>query len=93
MFDVAEMLRRRLGAAASRAPRRQLPDVMVRLAALFNPAARQALPELGKIKAASSEKARRELGWSPRANEEAIAATAESLLRFGLVATPASARS
>jgi hypothetical protein len=25
------------------------------------------------------------LGWSPRSNEDAVAASAESLLRFGLV--------
>ena len=58
---------------------------MVRLAALRDPAIKQILPELGKIKNATSEKAKRMLGWSPRSNEEAIVATAESLVRLGLL--------
>jgi dihydroflavonol-4-reductase len=43
------------------------------------------LPQLGKVKNATSEKAQRLLGWAPRSNEEAIVATAESLLRLGLL--------
>ena len=66
-------------------PTRQLPDWLVRIGASFNPLARQAVPELGKRKNASSEKARRMLGWAPRSNEDAIVATAESLQRLGLL--------
>jgi hypothetical protein len=43
------------------------------------------LPELGKVKNGSGEKARRLLGWAPRSREDAIAATGESLLRLGLL--------
>ena len=43
------------------------------------------LPELGKKKNASGEKARRLLGWAPRSNDEAILTTAESLARLGLL--------
>jgi len=87
MLDIAKVLRRRMGAAARRVPTRQLPDWLVRVAAWFSPLARQAVPELGKSKNASSEKARRMLGWAPRSNEDAIVATAESLQRLGLFAT------
>jgi dihydroflavonol-4-reductase len=66
-------------------PTRQLPDWLVRVAALFDPAVRQFTPELGKVKNATSDKARRLLGWAPRSNAEAIVATAESLLRLGLL--------
>ena len=66
-------------------PTRELPNWVVRLAALRDPAIKQILPELGKIKNATSEKAKRMLGWSPRSNEEAIVATAESLVRLGLL--------
>ena len=69
-----------MGAAAKRVPTRQLPDWLVRLAALVDPAVKQIVPELGKAKNATNEKARRMLGWAPRSNEEAIVATAESLL-------------
>ena len=85
MVDIARILRRRLGASARKVPRLQLPDWLVRLAAKRDASVRQVLPLLGVIRNATSEKARRVLGWSSRSNEDAVAATAESLLRFGLV--------
>ena len=85
MLDMAKVLRSRLGDAAKRVPTRQVPDWLVRIAALRDPAVRQVLPELGKIKNATNEKARRLLAWAPRPNEEALVATAESLLRLGLL--------
>lgn len=86
--DMASILRQRMGDAARRVPTRQLPDWMVRLAALADPTVRQIVPELGKYKNATSAKARRMLGWSPRSNADALVATAESLLRLGLLKTP-----
>jgi dihydroflavonol-4-reductase len=85
MLDIAKLLKRRMGESARRVPTRQLPDWVLRIAAIFNPTVRQILPELGKRKSASGEKAIRLLGWTPRSNEEAIVATAESLLRLGLL--------
>lgn len=85
ILDVATILRERMGAAAAKAPTRQLPDWLVRLAALRDPAVKQFIPELGRIKHATGEKARRLLGWHPRSAEDAIVATAESLIRLGLV--------
>ncbi len=64
---------------------RQLPDWLVRIAAMREPALKLILPELGKTKNATNEKARRMLGWAPRSNEESIIATAESLVRLGLL--------
>ena len=74
-----------MGASAKRVPTRQLPDWLVRVAAIRDPAVKQILPELGKMKNATNEKARRMLGWAPRSSEEAIVATAESLMRLGLL--------
>jgi nucleoside-diphosphate-sugar epimerase len=85
MVDIARVLRSRMGAAARRVPTRKVPDWLVRVAALRDPAVRQILPELGKPKRASSEKARRLLGWSPRPYEESVVDTAESLVRLGLL--------
>jgi dihydroflavonol-4-reductase len=48
-------------------------------------AVQQILPELGKFKNGSNEKARRVLGWSPRSREDAVVATAESLVALGLL--------
>jgi nucleoside-diphosphate-sugar epimerase len=84
-LDIAKILKKHFGAAAKRVSTRQLPSWMVRAAALFDPAVKLILPELGKEKNATNEKARRVLGWSPRTSEESIVATAESLMRLGLL--------
>ena len=83
--DIAKVLKERMGEAGKKVPTRQLPNWLVRLAALRDPAVKQILPELGKLKNGSNEKAKRLLGWTPRAPEEAIVATAQSLLDFGLL--------
>ncbi len=83
--DIALALRARLGAAARRAPTRELPNWLTRLVGHVSPSVAQLVPELGKPKNASGEKASRLLGWAPRSREDAIAATAESLLRLGLL--------
>ncbi len=85
MRDIAKILKSRMGAAAKRVPTWQLPYWLVRLAALRDPAVKLIIPELGKVKNATNEKARRMLAWSPRSNEESIVATAESLVRLGLL--------
>ncbi len=85
VLEMARVLKARLGAAARRVPTRQLPNWLVRLAAIPDPAVRQILPELGKRKNATSQKAQRLLGWTPRSREDALVATAESLLRVGLL--------
>jgi dihydroflavonol-4-reductase len=89
--EISLLLKARMGSAAARAPTQVMPDWMVRLAALFSPALAQVVPELGKIKRISSEKARRVLGWTPRSNADALVATAESLLRLGLLRDSAKA--
>jgi nucleoside-diphosphate-sugar epimerase len=85
MLDIAKVLKDRMGASAKRVPTRQLPNWLVRLAAMRDPAVKQILPELGKRKNATNEKAKRMLGWTPRSSEESIVATAESLVRLGLL--------
>ncbi|WP_174236098.1 aldehyde reductase [Rhodanobacter sp. L36] len=92
MIDVANVLRKRMGDSARKVTRRVLPNWVVRLGALADPAMRGAVPLLGRNMNATSEKAVRLLGWSPRPREEAIVATAESLVRFGLVAGAKEAR-
>jgi dihydroflavonol-4-reductase len=85
ILEMARILRERMGAAAARVPTRQLPDWLVRLAALWDPGVRTIATELGKRKNADHDKAARLLGWSPRPDPDAIVATAESLGRFGLL--------
>lgn len=83
--QIARVLKSRMGAAGRRVPTMELPDFLVRIAAMRDPAVQQILPELGKRKNGSNEKARRVLGWQPRSNEECLIATAESLVRLGLL--------
>jgi nucleoside-diphosphate-sugar epimerase len=93
LLAISKVLRARMGPAAKKAPTRELPDWVVRIVGIVDPTARQIVPELGKMKNGTNEKAKRVLGWAPRSNEEAIVAAAESLVRLGLLkdsAKPAS---
>ena len=85
MQGIAQVLKARMNGAAKRVPTRQLPNWLVRIASLRDPAVKQILPELGKRKNATNAKAKRLLGWNPRTNEESIVSTAESLVRLGLL--------
>lgn len=84
--ELAAMLREALPPERARkVPRRELPNVLVRVAARFDGSLKQLTPELGHRKEATNAKARRVLGWDPRSDREATVATAESLLALGLV--------
>jgi dihydroflavonol-4-reductase len=85
LADVANVLKQRMGPAGGKVSTRVLPNWLVRLGALKDPALRGAVPLLGLNLNATSEKAMRLLGWSPRSCEDAIVATAESLVRLGLL--------
>ena len=78
MADVAAILRERLGPAAAKVPKRQIPDFLVRAMALVDPAARSVVGQLGQKVEVSSAKARA-LGWEPRPVEETIADCGRSL--------------
>ncbi|GAM98021.1 NADPH-dependent methylglyoxal reductase [alpha proteobacterium U9-1i] len=83
--DIARVLKQRLGRAAARVPTRELPNWLVRIAAMRDPAVAQMLPELGKLKHASNDKAKRVLGWNPRSAEDSAIATAESMIALKLL--------
>ncbi|WP_255950140.1 SDR family oxidoreductase [Streptomyces odontomachi] len=82
---IALTLRERLGEAAAKAPTRSAPAWLLRLLATVRPPLRETVPQLGVVRRASHAKARRELDWVPRSNEDAVVATAESLVRLGLL--------
>jgi nucleoside-diphosphate-sugar epimerase len=89
MGEIGAVLRDRLGEAASKVPTRTVPNLLVRGMALFDPGIRTVVDGLGKRTELSSEKARSSLGWAPRPVEDTIAETGESLIRTGVVRTPA----
>lgn len=83
LSDIARILREGLGEAAKKVPTRKLPDIIVRLVGLFDPAVRGQLFELGKVRQPSSKKAEAELGWSYRSAKETLIDTAISLKAVG----------
>jgi nucleoside-diphosphate-sugar epimerase len=85
LVDLARLLKARLGARGAKIPTKELPNWMVRLVALGDKEVAQIVPELGVAKSATAEKARRLLGWTPRSNEEAAVASAESLIKLGMI--------
>jgi nucleoside-diphosphate-sugar epimerase len=82
LVDIAQMLKSRLGAAAKKVTTRKLPSLAVRVAAPLDAEARLIVPELDWRKNATNNKARRLLGWAPRSTEDAIIASAKSLLKL-----------
>lgn len=82
---IAVALKSRLGDKANKVPTRVLPNFLLRIAGYFDSTVAMIVPELGKFKNATNEKARSVLGWQPRSAEDAIVATAESLEQFGLL--------
>ena len=65
LSDIARALKHGLGETARRVSTRELPNWMVKIASIFDSAVRNFVPELGKPKNATAEKAKRLLGWSP----------------------------
>jgi len=84
MKDMAKILKQGLGDKARKVPSMSIPDFLVRLFAVFDPVVRTQLFNLGKRRLVSSDKARRELGWTTRPVPETIVDTAKSLQAQGL---------
>lgn len=85
LVDIARVLKERMGPAGAKVSTKALPNLLIRTMALTNPAMKGLVPLLGARLDASGEKAQRLLGWAPRSREDAILASAESLLRLGLI--------
>ncbi|MEY8761020.1 SDR family oxidoreductase [Chryseobacterium tongliaoense] len=85
MLDIAKILKRNLGEVAAKVPTKEMPNWIVRTAAIFNPSLRMLATLLGKYAETSGDKAKQLLNWSPRSSEEAVMATANSMLELGLI--------
>ena len=78
--EVAEILRRHLGADAAKVPTRRIPNFVMRAVALADPSVRSVVGDLGERTTFSLENAERRVGWSPRPVQETIVDCARSLL-------------
>ncbi len=85
MIDVADLLRANLGDKAKKVPTRKMPDWLLKLFALVRPELKQLVAELGNVRGGDSGHAMQTLGWTMRKPEEAILATAHSLIERGIV--------
>lgn len=83
--EVAMTLKQRLPEVAKRTKTRVLPNFLLRIVAIFDSQVALVVPSLGKRLDCTNEKAKKVLGWQPRSREDAIVATAESLVKLGLV--------
>lgn len=83
--EEAKILQKHLGSAAKKVSSREMPNFLVRFLALFIKSLRMPATFLGKSTACSNAKAKNLLGWQPRSAEEAIVATAKSMVELGLV--------
>jgi nucleoside-diphosphate-sugar epimerase len=83
--QVAMVLKERLPNASKKVTTMQLPNFLLRVLAWFDEEIASVAPALGKKADCTNEKAKRVLGWEPISKEDAIVATAESLIKLGFV--------
>ena len=83
--EFAGILHRNFSGRGYQVPTAVLPDILVRLIALFMPKLRHVANQLNWNYSISTEQARRVLGWQPRAYETTIVEMGESLIEHGLL--------
>ncbi|CCG84695.1 protein of unknown function [Taphrina deformans PYCC 5710] len=84
LLDMSNMLRTNLGAQASKAPTRQMPNFLVKFLGLFMTQLKDTASEIGIVREFDNSKAKA-LGWTPRSNEESIISCAKALLNGGSI--------
>ncbi len=83
--EAADVLRKEIPAYDKKIPKRKVPDWALRLMAMFQPIYRQTVTELGRTRKASNAKASRVLGVKFRTAQEALIASAKSLIDLKVV--------
>jgi nucleoside-diphosphate-sugar epimerase len=85
IIEVGKIIREKRPQNAKKVPTMSVPNIAVRVLSWFDPPLKQILPILGNDSSCSNEKAKKQLGWKPRSMEESVLATADSLVKFGIV--------
>jgi dihydroflavonol-4-reductase len=83
-IDMMRPIKARLGENARKVPSRELPNFMIKLIGLFDPAARGIVPELGHFMKVDNSRTRRALGMEFIPVTESRPAMAQSLVDLGL---------
>jgi nucleoside-diphosphate-sugar epimerase len=84
-LDIARIIKAKRPEHAKKVGTVQLPNLLLRVAAMFDVSIRQMLPELGRLMQISNDKAKNRLEWAPRSTEESILDTVDSLVQGGLL--------
>jgi len=84
-LDMMRPIKAQLGANAKKVPSFELPNFMIRLVALFDPAARSIVPDLGEELHIDNSRTRKALGIEFMGVNESAPAMARSLVDLGLV--------
>ena len=87
--EIGEILREAFPAFGDRIPKRVLPDVLVRLLALFDRSLRSVTPNLGHVVRADTSYVTEITGVSFRPSGEAVREAARSMIECGVVSPPA----
>lgn len=85
MLDMARAIKASLGPFARKVPTRPMPDWVLRMIAIFDPVARQAVHDLGRWYGVDNSQTRRALKMEFIPASKAASDMAESLVRLGVV--------
>jgi len=85
ILDMSKALRAKVPELAKKTPTREVPNFLVRLVALWDEQAALITGDLGMKRSITNEKAKSIFGWQPIPAADALAATAESLAKLGLL--------
>lgn len=84
--DMTRAIKAKLNVAdTKKVPTKQLPNFIIKIIALFDPAARSIVPELGRQSVMDNSRTRKALGMEFMPVSESAPAMAQSLVEFGLV--------
>ncbi len=83
--ELAEIIRTHFPDRSKKVPSGTIPSWAVHVFATFNPPLKAILPELGKLRNISNEQMRTVLGIEPISAEEAVTASAKSLIELGVI--------
>mgnify|MGYP005734649165 CR=1 FL=1 len=85
MPEWTRILREAIPEYKKRLPKRTAPDLLIKFLGIFSKTAGFIAEQLGRTKQLNNSKAKNLLGWEPRSAEEALIASAKSLIELNQV--------
>ena len=86
MPEIPTFIRKEMPDMSANVSAKKIPNIVIKLASIFNKQARQGAMLMNANRNVSNAKAKNILGWTPIAsNEEAITASLESMIKYGII--------